>query len=147
MFRLLHDRVWSELPSYDDVRRRVLTALSFILASLVIGMLLALRRHGEESALGLAPFTVPAVGLAIGLLMTLPGIGPPLTLKIMQVLSTFGFVVVNLLMVAMFAVIITPLGWIMRLIGRDPLEIRRHAAPRWHPHRLRRGRRHYQRLF
>jgi Saxitoxin biosynthesis operon protein SxtJ/Family of unknown function (DUF5989) len=60
-----------------------------------------------------------------------------------------GWVVSHVLMGGVYFLVFTPLGWILRVCGHDPLRLRfdRGAATYWVPHRDRPGNDHYFRQF
>ncbi|MGC4003407.1 MAG: SxtJ family membrane protein [Pirellulales bacterium] len=63
----------------------------------------------------------------------------PLFVVLMIVTFPIGFVVSHILVGALFFLLITPLGWALRLFGHDPLALRRDGTSEtyWLPHRQR----------
>ena len=51
------------------------------------------------------------------------------------------------LLTVTFYIIVTPMGWVLRLFGKNPIGMGTKLGPRWSAHRTREGRRHYHRLF
>lgn len=61
--------------------------------------------------------------------------------------EVLGWVNVRIVLTLFFFVVMTPMGLLFRLFGRDPLR-RRDAGSTWLPYHLgRRGPRHYERMF
>jgi hypothetical protein len=59
-----------------------------------------------------------------------------------------GYINARIILSVIFIVILTPLGIVWRLIGRDPLGRRRRSWPGWSPHPPRyRDRAHYTRMY
>ncbi len=67
----------------------------------------------------------------------------------MAAVFPIGLVVSHLLMAAVFYLVVTPIGLIMRLLGRDPMhrKLDREAATYWQPRHPARGTRGYFRQF
>jgi saxitoxin biosynthesis operon SxtJ-like protein len=59
-----------------------------------------------------------------------------------------GYVNARVLLTLLFALVLTPLSFVWRLTGTDPLARRRDRWPGWSPHPGRyRDRRHYERMY
>ncbi|MCB1056489.1 MAG: hypothetical protein KDD11_13385 [Acidobacteria bacterium] len=104
------------------------------------------RRTGDSGwALGLAvvAVVVPLVG----------ELAPEVVRRLYVGLSIagwpIGWVVSHLLLAVVYFLILTPLGWLLRLLGRTPQEHRpdRSAASYWTPHRPAADPRRYFRQF
>ena len=52
----------------------------------------------------------------------------------------------RVLLTAFFMLVLTPIGFVLRLLGRDPLD-RRRTGSTWSPFAGRRDPRHYERMF
>ncbi len=95
---------------------------------------LALRwKHGAWAAW---PLWLGAGGFALGALLWLvPRIARPLYVAWHFVGCCVGFVVGNAVFIAVFYFAVTPVGLILRALGRDPLKRRfeRDAATYWEP--------------
>ena len=62
--------------------------------------------------------------------------------------SILGYVNSRIVLTLAFALLLTPIGLIWRLIGRDPLARRRDRSPGWTPHPARyRAPDHYTRMY
>ena len=60
----------------------------------------------------------------------------------------FGRVMATFWLTLLFAIVLTPVGLIWRLMGRDPLARSRDKWPGWSPHPARyRNRKHYERMY
>ena len=66
----------------------------------------------------------------------------------MRLAGALGWLNSRVLLTAIFAVVFTPFGLVMRMTGRDPLDRRRRPDSRWspYPERFRDGK-HYERLY
>jgi hypothetical protein len=62
--------------------------------------------------------------------------------------AVLGYVNARLILTAIFVFVLTPIGLLWRVIGRDPLTTRRASWPGWSPHPARyRDRAHYTRMY
>ncbi len=62
--------------------------------------------------------------------------------------TVLGWVNARVLLSLAFFLLLTPLGFVWRLTGKDPLARKRGTAPGWTPYPERyRGRRHFDRMF
>ena len=62
--------------------------------------------------------------------------------------KALGYVNARVLLTVLFAIVLTPLGLIWRLTGKDPLSRRRDHWSGWSPYPPRyRDRKHYERMF
>jgi hypothetical protein len=92
------------------------------------------RRTGSSTA----AWTLVAVGMAGALLgLVAPRAMRPVFVGLMIVNYPVGWLMTNVLLAAIFYVVVTPLGIIMRLTGRDPMQRRfdREAPTYWTPRR------------
>jgi hypothetical protein len=66
----------------------------------------------------------------------------------MRGVLTLGYVNARIMLTVLFVLVLTPMGLIWRLIGRDPLAHRRQRWPGWGPHPARyRNTDHYRRMY
>ncbi len=80
-----------------------------------------------------AVWTTGGIGLAlIGLGLAAPRLLRPVYCAWMALAFAMGFVMTRVLLTAVFFLLVTPIGWAMRLSGRDPMR-RRPAASYWLP--------------
>jgi hypothetical protein len=92
-----------------------------------------LVRHGESTAA--AVFGMLAALGIVGYVR--PGVLRPVYILWMALAFPIGWLISHLLLMIVFYLAITPIGLVMRWLGRDPLERRldRSAASYWTPHR------------
>ncbi|MEQ1912217.1 MAG: SxtJ family membrane protein [Vicinamibacterales bacterium] len=89
----------------------------------------------------------------IGAVLLICGIVYPPILKVPSDLwwrfsRALGHVNARILLTVLFALILTPLGLVWRITGKDPLSRRRDRWPGWTPYPERyRDRHHYSRMF
>jgi hypothetical protein len=110
---------WSELPLKPT--NRILR--QFAAAWLVVFLTLGLRRvlgHGHLTA-GYVFCAIAVVGV-IGLIV--PGAVRWLFIGATIVAFPIGWVVTLVMLAVMFYLILTPVGWVFRLRGRDALQLR-----------------------
>jgi hypothetical protein len=80
-------------------------------------------------------------GIAFGILLLAVGLARPLALRplyvgIMALGAPIGWAVSNLLALVFFFLVLTPIGFFFRLIGRDVLALRARGRPTyWREHR------------
>lgn len=90
---------------------------------------------------------------AVGLALLVAGYLRPALLKWPSALwwrfaMTLGFINARIILTIVFVVVLTPIGLIWRLIGRDPLALTRKRWPGWVPHPARyRSPNHYTRMY
>ena len=80
------------------------------------------------------PIWMGCCGLAAGALLWIaPQLARPIYVAWHAIGGVFGFVISNLLLVLVFYLVITPIGVLLRLAGKDPLDRRldRSAATYW----------------
>ena len=84
---------------------------------------------------------VTAVGVwAIGVVLVTIGLsslehGRTLFVGLQTITYPIGLVVSTIALLALFYAVFTPIGWAMRLMGRDPLRLHARAQPsNWVPH-------------
>jgi hypothetical protein len=65
-----------------------------------------------------------------------------------RVSRALGYINARVLLTILFALVLTPLSIVWRLIGKDPLARRREGWPGWSPYPVRyRDRKHYERMY
>jgi hypothetical protein len=83
-----------------------------------------------------AAYVVWGIGLGLGLVgLVLPPIIKPVYQGLMFVTFPIGWVMSHLVLALVYFLVMTPIGWLMRLLGRDPMQrqIDRMAATYWVP--------------
>ncbi len=104
-------------PSKRDLRIFSLAALVFLT---FVGWVVW-RKSGSATAGGV----LVAVGVLIAILgLSVPRAVRPLFVALMVINYPIGWVVTHVVMALIFYLVVTPLGVIMRLCGRDPMERR-----------------------
>lgn len=95
---------------------RVFSVLQLVFFSLVAWVLF--RRTGSAS-IACALLVVSLVGLIVGLIA--PRFMRPVFVGWMVAAFPIGWVVLHLVLAAMFYLLLTPIGLTLRLLGRDPM--------------------------
>jgi hypothetical protein len=91
------------------------------------GALACWQAYGREA--WILAYVLAAIGVAVGLMgLARPGFIRPFFVGAMKVTHPVGRLVSFLLLTLLFYVVFTPVGLIFRLIGRDPLHLRRPRA-------------------
>jgi hypothetical protein len=129
-------------PTRNELRNFGLAALAFsaIVATIVF------RRTGSTSAAA----TIVSVGVIVAVLgFVLPKAIRPVFVVMTIVGYPIGWVMTHAIMGVIFYLVVTPVGVIMRLCGRDPMErgFDRRAASYWKPRRTDSDSRRYFRQF
>jgi hypothetical protein len=117
-------------PSKKELRTFGLCALAF--AALVAW--LVFRRTGSVTV----GASIASVGVALALLgLAIPRALRPVWVVLMVVNYPIGWVITHVVMAMIFYLVVTPVGIIMRLTGRDPMEraFDRSAKTYWKPRR------------
>lgn len=117
-------------PTKKELRTFGLCALAF---TCLVGWII-FRRGGSTSTIA----TVVGIGVALaGIGLTIPQALRPVWVVLMVVNYPIGWVVTHVVMAFIFYLVVTPVGVIMRLTGRDPMEraFDRLAKTYWKPRR------------
>jgi len=78
---------------------------------------------------------VGAIGAAlVGAALVRPGVLTPLAAAWGRLGHALGWFNSRVLLTLMFVLVITPIGWVSRLFGSDPLDRRRRPDSRWVPY-------------
>jgi uncharacterized membrane protein YfcA len=91
--------------------------------------------------------------LVLGAMLVIGGLVAPAALRVpnriwWRFAQVLGWINTRILLSAFFLLILTPVGLLMRLIGRDPLRARTRTASSWQPYvERRRNRMHYDHQF
>lgn len=114
-------------PDARELRR---FALAMLIGFAVLG-LLATWRAGEVTTTSIILWSI---GAFLALAAFVPGLGRAAYLAVYLPTSIIGYVVSNVILTLMFFLVITPLGILLRLMGKDFLQQRRQKEKtRWMP--------------
>jgi hypothetical protein len=109
-------------------------AKSFVIGFPIIALTLATVVRWRTGAWAEWPWWLGGVGFMVGVGCELhPTFARPVYVAWHFIGGTIGFIVSNLLLVATYYLIVTPIGLLLRCVGKDPLERRidRHATSYW----------------
>jgi hypothetical protein len=111
-------------------------------ASIAFGALLAWRGYQRAGA----------IAAAIGLVLVLGALVAPAALRVpnriwWQFAIVLGWINSRILLTVFFLVVLTPAGWVMRLLGRSPLRSVRRDTNWADYNERRREPRHYEHLY
>jgi hypothetical protein len=111
---------------------------------LLLGLLAAWRHHG----VGPTTRALWGTGASLAVAALVPGLGRLVYLAVNVISGLIGFVVSHVLLAGIFYLLFTPLGWLLRLGGKDPLHLRpRHGSPAWSNRGKERDKDSYYRSF
>ena len=114
-------------PDARELRR---FAVAMLIGFTVLGLLSAWR----GGAIGTASIVLWSVGVVLAIAAFVPGLGRVAYLAVYLPTSIIGYVVSNVLLALMFFLVITPLGIILKLMGKDLLQQRRQKdTSQWSP--------------
>jgi Saxitoxin biosynthesis operon protein SxtJ len=105
-------------PDANELRR---FALAMLIGFSLLGLLSAWRAGG----VGTGSIVLWGVGAFLAVAALVPGLGKVAYLAVYLPTSVIGYVVSHVILALMFFFVITPLGIILRLMGKDPLRQRR----------------------
>ena len=130
--------LWTDTESFTDVD---LTALPFFqhvkwrpdtreLRRFAVAMLIGFSLLGLFSVWRASGITTGAIilwsiGVVLAIAAFVPKLGRVAYLSVYLPTSVIGYVVSHVILTLMFFLLITPLGIILRLMGKDPLQQRR----------------------
>ncbi len=96
-------------------------AVAMVVGFLLIGALVAWRHRG----LGTATYVLWSVGLLLAVGSQVPGLGRFVYLAVNVPTGILGHFVSRIILVVLFLVVFTPIGLLLRLMGKDLLHLRR----------------------
>lgn len=105
-------------PDARELRR---FAIAMLIGFFVLGSLSAWRAKG----MGAGSLVLWSIGVVLAVAAFVPKLGRIAYLAVYLPTSIIGYVVSNVLLTLMFFLIITPLGIILKLMGKDVLQQRR----------------------
>ena len=128
-------------PDARELRR---FAVAMLIGFFVLGVLSAWRAKG----IGTATLILWSIGMALAVAAFVPKMGRIAYLAVYLPTSIIGYVVSNVLLALMFFVVITPLGIILKLMGKDVLQQRRQKRKtQWTPVKETKNEESYYRQF
>lgn len=112
--------LWDEIRSIDT-SRKALRSFGLLVGGVVLAIAaVVLWRKGWSP--GTAVYVLSAIGGALVLLgATVPSALKPLYSAWMALAVVLGFIMTRVILTLVFYLIVTPIGLIMRAVGRDPL--------------------------
>jgi hypothetical protein len=115
-------------PDARELRR---FAIAMLIGFTILGLLSAWRGKG----IGTPSIVLWSLGVVLAVAAFIPGLGRMAYLAVYLPTSIIGYVVSNILLALMFLVVITPLGLILKLMGKDLLQQQRRPKERtgWMP--------------
>lgn len=115
---------------HPDARELRRFAIAMLLGFFVLGALSVWRTKG----IGTGAVTLWSIGAALAVAAFVPGLGRIAYLAVYLPTSIIGYVVSNVMLALMFFLVITPLGIILKLMGKDLLHQRRQKQrTHWRP--------------
>lgn len=114
-------------PDDAELRR---FAISMLVGFSLLGLFAAWRGKGITTV----SLVLWGVGLFLAMAAFVPVLGRMVYLGVYLPTSIIGYVVSHIILTMMFFLVITPVGLILRLMGKDPLQQRRPKHKRgWTP--------------
>lgn len=114
-------------PDARELRR---FAVAMLIGFAVLGLLAAWRR----GSIGTTSTVLWSIGVGLAAAAFVPGLGRLAYLAVYLPTSIIGYVVSHILLALMFFLVITPLGMILRLMGKDLLRQQRQKnKTQWTP--------------
>jgi ABC-type uncharacterized transport system permease subunit len=105
-------------PDSAELRR---FAISMFVGFSLLGLFAVWRANGISTG----SLVLWGVGVSLAIAAFVPGLGRIAYLGVYLPTSIVGYVVSHVILILMFFLIITPLGFALRLMGKDPLQQRR----------------------
>jgi hypothetical protein len=100
-------------------------AKSWIVGFPAIALVLAVLTRWRTGGWAEWPWWVAGIGFGIGVICIVwPTFARPIHVVWYAIGGAIGFVVSNLFLIATFYLIVTPIGLVLRCLGKDPLERR-----------------------
>ena len=128
-------------PDARELRR---FAIAMLIGFFVLGALSAWK----TKAIGTGSIVLWSIGAALAAAAFVPKLGRIAYLAIYLPTSIIGYVVSNVMLTLMFFLVITPLGIILKLMGKDPLQQQRpRRTTQWTPVRETKTEDSYYRQF
>jgi len=113
-----------------DARELRWFAIAMLIGFFVLGALSVWKTKG----IGTGSIVLWTIGVTLAVAAFVPKLGRIAYLAVYLPTSIIGYVVSNVMLTLMFFLVITPLGIIMKLMGKDVLQQRRpNRTTRWTP--------------
>jgi hypothetical protein len=129
---------------HPDARELRRFAIAMLIGFAVLGLLSAWRAGG----IGTTSIVLWSAGVFLALAAFVPGLGRLAYLAVYLPSSIIGYIVSSVLLTVMFFLVITPMGIILRLMGKDPLQERRQKnKTHWNPVKASKSEDSYYRQF
>ena len=128
-------------PDARELRR---FAIAMLIGFFVLGALSAWRAKG----IGTGSIVLWSIGVTLAVSAFVPKLGRIAYLAVYLPTSIIGYVVSNVMLTLMFFLVITPLGIVLKLMGKDLLQQRRqNRTTQWLPVKETRNEDSYYRQF
>lgn len=128
-------------PDATELRR---FAIAMLIGFFVLGALSAWRARG----IGTGSVVLWTTGASLAVAAFIPKLGRIAYLAVYLPTSIIGYVVSNVMLTLMFFLVVTPLGIVMKLMGKDVLQQRRpDRTTQWTPVKETRTEDSYYRQF
>lgn len=125
-------------PDDRELRR---FAVAMLLGFALLGLLAAWRAKG----IGQSSIILWGIGLTLAIAAFVPKLGRAAYLGVYLPTSIIGYVMSHIALALMFFLVITPLGILLRFMGKDPLHQKQNAG--WSPVKAVKTEDHYYRQF
>jgi hypothetical protein len=126
-----------------DARELKRFALAMPVGFGILGALAVLQAHAVTPA---ATF-LWCLGPALGALSLVRPLARTVYLAVNVPAAIAGYLMSQLILLLMFALVFAPMGFLLRLLGRDLLDTGKGRCTAWKPVEQRRGSSHYYRQF
>ena len=121
---------WQHVKWHPDAKELRRFAIAMLIGFFVLGLLSAWRAWG----IGTGSIVLWSIGAALAVATFVPKLGRVAYLAVYLPTSIIGYVVSNVMLALMFFLVITPLGIILKLMGKDVLQQRRQKQKtQWTP--------------
>lgn len=145
--QFIRQRIWAELPTQVTRRQRLQASVLWGGALILWGAVRAWRAtHGAHTGSLAFPAALVMIGALLSAALLRPALGERIYLYVIRFFSVIGFAVSTVIFTVAFYLVVTPLGWALRLSGKDLLDIRPGAQPIWRDHTTPNDRKRYYRL-
>lgn len=105
-------------------------AVAMLIGFTILGLLSVWRAWGISTA----SIVLWSAGVVLAIAAFVPGLGKVAYLAVYLPTSIIGYVISNVILAVMFFLVITPLGILLKLMGKDVLQQRRHKnSTQWTP--------------